>query len=51
MRALLFPGNNDDLDIAKAALLEELAQLHFAESEPVIRAKRNYSTALNIDTN
>ena len=39
MRALLFPGNDADLDISKAAFLEELVQLHFTESEPVVRVK------------
>ena len=36
MGALLFPGNDANLDISKAAFLEQLVQLHFAESEPVI---------------
>src|SRR5882724_2306886 len=39
MGTLLFPGNNADLDIPEAAFLEQLVQLHFAESEPVIRVK------------
>ena len=39
MRALLFPGDNADLDIPEAAFLEELVQLDLAESEPVIRVK------------
>src|SRR4051812_43662129 len=39
MRALLFPGNNTDLDFPKPAFLEELMQLHFAESQPVVSIK------------
>src|SRR4029077_2427492 len=39
MGVLLFSGNDADLDLPKAAFLEELVQLHFAESKPVIRVK------------
>ena len=36
MRALFFLGNHADLDISESAFFQELMQLHFAESEPVI---------------
>ena len=36
MRALVFPRNDADLNVSKTAFFQELMQLHFAESEPVI---------------
>jgi len=36
MRALVFPGNNVDFNVSETASFQELMQLHFAESEPVI---------------
>ncbi len=36
MRALVFPGNDADLNVSETAFFQELMQLHFAESEPVI---------------
>ena len=36
MRALLFPRNDADLNLSETAFFQELMQLHFAESEPVI---------------
>ena len=36
VRALLFPGNDADLNVSETAFFQELMQLHFAESEPVI---------------
>ena len=36
MRALLFARNDADLDVPEPAFFQELMQLYFAESEPVI---------------
>ena len=39
MGTLLFPGNDADLDIPEAAFLEQLVQLNFTETKPVVRVK------------
>src|SRR5262249_61509482 len=39
MRGLFFPRDDADLDVPETAFFEELVQLNFAESEPVIRVK------------
>ena len=36
MRALVFPRDNVDLNVSETAFFQQLMQLHFAESEPVI---------------
>ena len=36
MRALVFPRDNVDLNVSETAFFQELMQLHFAESEPVV---------------
>ena len=36
MRALLFAGDDADLDVAEAAFFQELVELRFAEAEPVV---------------
>ena len=39
MRALFFARDDGDFDVAEAGLFEQLMQLHFAETEPVIGVK------------
>src|SRR5919108_4889682 len=36
MRTLLFPGNHTDVDVSETPFFQELMQLHFAKSKPMV---------------